>query len=100
MKIKLNELHKAEWRYVNTPKADLYHGKQITYRQSTKYGYRFTIIEFNGNYYITQALYNPTTNTESISVHEAHSINDAKAVLEVMIQFIVGMRKPLIIPDA
>lgn len=93
MKIKLNELHIADWRFVNTPQVNLYEGKQITYRQSTKYGYRFTIIEFHSQYYVTQALYNPATNSESISVHTAPNLNDAKVALEVMIQFIVGMRK-------
>ena len=90
MKIKLNELNKAEWRFIGCEEFKPYDGELILYKLSKKYGYRFNIISYNGSFYITQALYDPTTNIEHISVHPAKSINDAKAVLEVMIQYALG----------
>lgn len=93
MKIKLNEQHKADWRYINTPETNLYEGKCIVYRESKKYGYRFNIILLNDKYYLTQSLYTPIDNMEHVSVHEVRSINDAKAMLEVMLQFIQGYRR-------
>lgn len=93
MKIKLNELHKADWRYINTPEINLYNGKCIIYRESKKYGYRFNIILLNDKYYLTQSLYTINDNMEHISVHETKSINDAKAILEVMLQFIKNYRR-------
>ena len=100
MKLKLNELHTADWRYVNCPTVNLYEGKQVAYRMSMKYGYRFTIVDLHGTIYIAQALYNPTNNTESISIHEAHSVNDAKAIIEVMIQFITNMHRKVPVTNA
>ena len=73
MKLKLNELHQAEWRYVNCPTVNLYEGKQVSYRMSSKYGYRFTIVDLHGAVYIVQALYSPILNTESVSVHEGQT---------------------------
>ena len=93
MKIKLNELHTASWKYINIPEVNLYEGKLITYRESKKYGYRFTLIRHNDNYYLTQALYSPILNKEEISVYQIKSINDAKACINVMIDFIIGMRQ-------
>lgn len=88
MKIKTNESHKAEWTYINcSANLNLYEGKLITYRESKKYGYRYDIIQLNDKFYLTQALYTVINNRESISVHEIKSINDAKAIMEAMIQF-------------
>ena len=95
MKIKLNENHLGEWQYINTPVVNLYEGKLITYRQSDKYGYRYNIIEFHGQIYLTQSLYNPMTNRESISVHLTRSVNDAKACIEAMIQFNRNYHRPI-----
>ena len=95
MKIKINESHLASWQYINTPVVNLYEGKVITYRQSSQYGYRYTIIDYHGAIYLTQALYEPMKNTESISVHLVHSINDAKAVIEAMIQMNKSLHKPI-----
>lgn len=88
MKIKLNEKHEAEWKYISMPVTNLYKGNVITYRLSQKYGYRFNIISFDGGFYLTMALYNPLSKTEAITVQQVKSINDAKAVIETMIQFI------------
>jgi hypothetical protein len=88
MKIKLNEKHEAEWKYIQTPVINLYKGDLITYRLSIKYGYRFNIISLDGSFYLTMSLYNPITKTENITVQPVKSINDAKAVIEAMIQLI------------
>jgi len=93
MKIKLNELHQAEWKYMNCSEFNCYESKLILYRESKKYGYRFNIIQYNNEYYITQALYNPMSHTENISVHPVKNVNDAKAILEVMLQFVRNMHK-------
>lgn len=87
MKLKLNENHRAEWTYYNcSADTNLYEGKLITYRESKRYGYRYTIVMLNDKFYIVQSLYTPITNTESISVYLTNSVNDAKAVIEAMIQ--------------
>lgn len=100
MNIKLNEKHKAEWRFIGCEEFKPYDGELILYKLSNKYGYRFNIIQYNDSFYITQALYDPNTDSEHISVHPVKSINDAKAVLEVMIQFIKGTRTPAHETDA
>lgn len=100
MKLKLNESHRADWRYYGCDEFNPYEGKYITHRESKKYGYRFTIISHTDSFYLIQSLYNITDKIEHISVHHIKSVNDGKAMLEVMLQFIKGYRKPVRDTDA
>lgn len=93
MKIKLDESHKADWRYYGCGEFNPHYGTYITHRESKKYGYRLTILSYNDAFYITQSLYNLTDRIEHVSVHKIKSVNDGKAMLEVMLQFIKNYRR-------
>lgn len=101
MQIKLNKNHVAEWRYYNCPvDLPLNDGKVILTRFSNKHGYKFLVIMLNDSFYLTQSLYNPINNSESISIHVVKSVNDAKAIIDCMIQMITNYRKPIHETDA
>ena len=94
MKIKVNEKHVADWRFINcSANLDLYKGESLFMKVSIKRGYRFNVIMLDGHYYVTQALFDPSQNYESISVHTTTSVNDAKAIIKAMVQFIDNYRE-------
>ena len=90
MKIKINESNRGDYRYYGCKEFDPHYGQYITHRESKKYGYRFTILSYGGEFYLTQSLL--TDNVENISVHRIKSVNDGKAMLECMMQFIKQYR--------
>lgn len=91
MKIKLNETNPGTYRYYGCDEFDPHYGTYITHRESKKYGYRFTLLSYNNAFYLTQSLL--CNGTEEISVHRIKSVNDGKAMLEVMLQFIRNYRQ-------
>ncbi len=92
MQIKLKADRQADIRFVNCPITDIENGTSLFMRYSPRYGYKFLIVSHNNKYYITQALYDPMHSAEHISIHETKSINDAKAIIGAMIQFIKTYR--------
>lgn len=81
--IKLSKKHKADYRFVNCPMFNVETAECVFSKYSNKYGYKYCVIIDDGNIYLTQALYEPIKNIEHISVHPAHSINDAKSIIKV-----------------
>lgn len=88
MKIKLNDNRLADWKFINTPVADIEKGESIYHKYNHSYGYRYRIIKYQDKFYLTQTLYESPDKYEYISVHEIKNISDAKAIIGAMINVI------------
>lgn len=90
LQIKLNNQRRADWHYYEgtDESLKLETGKSLYHKYNHKYGYRIRLIELDGKYYVTMALYESPNDYESISVHLAKSPSDAMAMMNTMAEFI------------
>lgn len=90
LQIKLNNQRRADWHYYEgtDESLKLETGKSLYHKYNHKYGYRIRLIELDGKYYVTMALYESPSDYESISVHLVKSPSDAMAMINVMTQVI------------
>ena len=89
LQLKIKPDLRAEWHFYGcSTTLQIEFGKSLFTRYSKKYGYKFHIVELDGHFYVTQALYESPNDYQTISVHYVPSVSDARQIIEVMTRLI------------